>query len=295
VADVSSSALFVGTVRHRRRRPTDNAFRYPVHHLLLDVDELERLDARIGGFAYNRAGIVSFHDVDHLGPARRPVRRKLADWLEGHGVELPDGPVRVLTSPRVLGYVFNPVSWWFCHHRDGTLAFVVAEVCNTFGESHSYLLDDLEARPDGALRAQAEKVFHVSPFLAVADHRYDFVIRPPGDRALVHMEVSDPDGVVLDATQDERRRELTTASLWRALLAQPHVPLHAMVRIHLQALRLWWRRVPFHRKPEPPPNHYPRPDQDASDEVGARRAPVRIATPERRESVPATEHAKEAS
>ena len=271
---MSASALFVGTVRHRRRRPTGNAFRYPVHHLLLDLEELDDLDARIRGFGHNRAALVSFHDVDHFGSAPRPVREKLATWLADQGVELPAGPVRVLASPRVLGYVFNPVSWWFCHHLDGTLAFVVAEVRNTFGDAHSYLLDDLEARPDGTWRAGARKVFHVSPFLDIEDHTYDFVIRPPGDRAFVHMEVSDPKGPVLDATQDERRRELSTASLWRTLLAQPHVPLHTMVRIHLQALRLWWRGVPFHRRPEPPAHGYP------EDRDGRARGP---------------EHAKEAS
>jgi uncharacterized protein len=260
VAGVTSSALYVGTVRHRRRRPTTNAFGYPVHHLLLDLGELEDLDRRLWGFGYNRAAVTSFHDVDHFGPANRPVREKLAAWLAGWGVALPDGPVRVLTSPRVLGYVFNPVSWWFCHEPDGQLAFVVAEVCNTFGESHSYLLEDLDRRADGTVRARAEKAFHVSPFLPIEDHTYDFVILPPQERVLVHMDVVDGQGVVLDATQDERRRELTTGSLWRALLAQPHVPLHAMARIHLQALRLWWRRVPFHRKPAPPADTYPSAD-----------------------------------
>jgi uncharacterized protein len=295
VADVSASALFVGTVRHRRRRPTVNAFRYPVHHLLLDLDELDDLDVRVRGFGHNRRSVTSFHDVDHFGPAARPVREKLAAWLAGRGVELPSGPVRVLTSPRVLGYVFNPVSWWFCHHPDGSLALVVAEVSNTFGESHSYLLDDLEARPDGMLRARAEKVFHVSPFLAIDDHTYHFLIRPPGPRVLVHMEVSDPEGVILDATQDERRREFTTTTLWRTLLAQPHVPLHAMVRIHLQALRLWWRRVPFHRKPEPPAPGYPPVESTPPVTIDAMTASV-IAPPRAvGRAEPTREHIEEAS
>ena len=253
-----ASGLYVGTVRHRRHRPVGNEFRYPTYHVLLDLDELEELDRRVVGFGHNRAAVSSLHDVDHLGPARLPLREKLARWLASQGVEPPDGPVRLLTGLRVLGYGFNPVSWWFCHHADGRLALIVAEVRNTFGDAYSYLLDDLDVRDDGTVRARTRKVFHVSPFLGIDGLEYDFVFRPPdAGRALVHMTVRDGPQVVLDATQDGRRRELTTAGLWRALLRHPHLPLRTIVLIHRQALRLWWRRVGFHRRPAPPDNAYP--------------------------------------
>ena len=253
-----ASALYVGTVRHRRQRPVGNEFRYRTYHVLLDLDEVEELDRRVVGFGHNRAAVTTLHDVDHLGPARLPLREKLARWLAAQGVALPDGPVRLLTGLRVLGYGFNPVSWWFCHHADGRLALVVAEVRNTFGDSYSYLLDDLDVRADGTVRAHAPKVFHVSPFLGIEGLEYDFIFCPPDTgRALVHMTVRDEQGVVLDATQDGRRRELTTRNLWRALLRHPHLPLRTIVLIHRQALRLWWRRVRFHRRPQPPDNAYP--------------------------------------
>ncbi len=267
---MSDSGLFVGTVRHRRHRPRGNAFRYGVYHVLLDLDEVADLDRTVVGFGHNRPAVTSLHDTDHLGPLDAPLRDKLAGWLDGQGVALPDGPVRLLTGLRVLGYAFNPVSWWFCHHPDGRLAFVVAEVANTFGESHSYLLDDLEHRPDGTVRARAAKAFHVSPFLGLEDHDYEFVFRVSPERILVHMDVADGEGVVLDATQDGRRRDLTSTGLWRALLTHPHLPLRTIVLIHRQALRLWWRRVPFHRKPTPPADGYPR---------GDRRAPADGPTP----------------
>jgi uncharacterized protein len=256
-----ASGLYVGTVRHRRHRPVGNEFRYRTYHVLLDLDELDDLDRRVVGFGHNRAAVTSLHDVDHLGPLRLPLREKLARWLAEQGVALPDGPVRLLTGLRVLGYGFNPVSWWFCHHADGRLALIVAEVTNTFGDSYSYLLDDLEHRADGTVRARAPKVFHVSPFLGIEGLEYGFVFRPPDSgRALVHMTVTDGQGVVLDATQDGRRKELTSAGLWRALLRHPHLPLRTIVLIHRQALRLWWRRVRFHRRPEPPGNAYPTAD-----------------------------------
>jgi uncharacterized protein len=256
-----ASALYVGTVRHRRHRPVGNEFRYRTYHVLLDLDELDELDRRVVGFGHNRAAVASLHDVDHLGPLRLALREKLARWLAEQGVALPDGPVRLLTGLRVLGYGFNPVSWWFCHHADGRLALIVAEVTNTFGDSYSYLLDDLDVRADGTVRARTPKVFHVSPFLGIEGLEYGFVFRPPdAERALVHMTVRDGQDVVLDATQDGRRHELTTRGLWRALLRHPHLPLRTIVLIHRQALRLWWRRVGFHRRPDPPANAYPAAD-----------------------------------
>jgi cyclopropane-fatty-acyl-phospholipid synthase len=279
VALVSASALFAGTVRHRRRRPAGNAFRYAVYHVLIDLDEVDELDRRVVGFGHNRAAVTSLHDVDHLGPAAAPLRDKLSAWLAARNVDLPDGPVRLLTGLRVLGYVFNPVSWWFCHHPDGRLALVVAEVANTFGESYSYLLDDLDVRSDGTVRARAAKAFHVSPFLGLEGHHYDFVFRITPERILVHMDVSDGDGVVLDATQDERRRPLTTGVLLRALLRHPHLPLRTMALIHRQAVRLWWRGTPFHRKPEPPGNGYP--GAGRHPDGGGRRTSADVTTPVR--------------
>jgi uncharacterized protein len=260
-----ASALYVGSVRHRRHRPVVNAFRYRAYHVLLDLDELPRLDREVRGFAHNRGGPTSFWDRDHLGPADVPARHKLARWLAGEGVALPAGPVRVLTNLRVLGYVFNPVSWWFCHHPDGRLAFVVAEVNNTFGDAHCYLLGDLEHRPDGTIRARADKVFHVSPFLPIEGLGYRFTFVVPGPRALAHMDVEDADGTVLDATQDGRRVALTTRTLTRTLVTHPLVTLRTIALIHRQALRLWRKRVTFHRRPVPPPHGFERTTTPAAD------------------------------
>jgi uncharacterized protein len=258
----AASALYIGTVRHRRHRPAVHGFRHRSYHVLLDLDELPDLDRRVRGFGHHRRAFTSFHDTDHFGPLDAPVRDKLRHWVEAQGATLPHGPVRVLTNLRVLGHVFNPVSWWFCHHTDGTLAFVVAEVNNTFGESHSYLLDRLERREDGTLRAQATKAFHVSPFLPIEGLRYGFTIVPPvvgapGERILVHMDVSDPQGRILDATQDGRRVPLTSRSLARALVTHPLMPLRTVLLIHLHAVVLWWKRVPFFRKPTAPGSGYP--------------------------------------
>jgi DUF1365 family protein len=248
-----ASGLYLGWVRHRRVAEVARTFRYPTFHALLDVDELPVLEREVRGFGYRRPAPVRFRDRDHLGTDDLPVKAKLARWLAEQGSELPDGPVRVLANLRVLGHVFDPISWWFCHRADGSLALVVAEVRNTFGESYWYLLDELTEAPGGLVHAAAAKRFHVSPFLPIdgLEYAFRFVLRP--DRVVAHIEVTDGDRIVFDATQTGRRRPLTTSTLWRTLARYPLQPLRTVLLIHLQAVRLLIRRVTFHRKPSPPP------------------------------------------
>ncbi len=253
-----------GTVAHRRHRPRPNAFRYRVWHLLLDVDHLDEVADGVVGFGADTRRPVAVRRTDHFGDADRPLREKVARWVAGQGGTLPDGPLLLYAYPRVLGHVFNPVSWWFAHDRDGTLRLVVAEVRNTFGDWHAYLLDDLAvegvergSEPSRVVRAAHAKDFHVSPFLPIEGLSYRFTFRPPpldGDGPVaVAMHVDDASGVVLDASQGGRLRPLTTGSLWSAMARHPLVTIWTVARIHLQAVRLWWRRTPFHRRPAPPP------------------------------------------
>lgn len=251
------SRLVVGAVSHRRRRPRPNAFRYGVWHLLLDVDDLDGAGAGVAGLRVGRRGPVGIRRQDHFGPADLPLRTKVARWVAGQGATLPAGPLLLYASPRVLGHVFNPVAWWFAHDPDGTLRMVVAEVRNTFGDWHAYLLDDL-AHDGRVVHATHDKDFHVSPFLPVAGLGYRFAFRlpapdEPAGRVDVAMQVHDGEGVILDATQGGRLVPLTTRSLWAAMLRRPLVTLRTVALIHWQAVRLWWRRTPFHRRPAPPP------------------------------------------
>ena len=252
----TTSRLVVGTVAHRRHRPRPNAFRYRVWHLLLDVDHLDEAGAAVAGFRVGARWPVGIRRQDHFGDADLPLRTKVSRWAAARGATLPEGPLLLYAYPRVLGHVFNPVSWWFAHDPDGSLRMVIAEVRNTFGDWRAYLLEDL--RVDGrVVRAEHDKDFHVSPFLPIEGLSYRFAFRPPDPtggtgRVAVAMEVVDDDGVVLDATQGGRLQPLTTRSLWAAALRYPLVTLWTLARIHRQALRLWWRRTPFHRRPAPP-------------------------------------------
>ncbi len=268
-ASAGASRILTGTVRHRRVRPKPHDFTYDMWHVLLDVDELHRLDDEVAGFAYNRRGLAVFRDTDHLGPVDLPVREKLRRFLAGQGVELPAGRVLLQTSLRVLGYTFNPVSWFWCHDEDGELALVVAEVNNTFGDTHCYVLDDLEWTGEHRVVAHDQKVFHVSPFMAIDDHDYRFVFRPPtltaapGERVAVHMDVRDPHGHLFDATVGQQTHNFTGSSLTRALVRMPWVTVKTILAIHWEALFIWRRKASFHRRPLPPPTGFDAIEQPA--------------------------------
>lgn len=246
---MTGSALYAGRILHRRPSGPEHAFAYGVWYLLLDLDEIPALAASIPIFSHNRFNLVGFDDRDHLRPERRPVREKLAHWLADMGAGIQPDTAQLLAHPRVLGSVFNPVSFFFCRDPAGVLTHVVAEVHNTFGETFCYLLE--HDGGTGVVRHEADKVFHVSPFQPV-EGRYRFRVTPPGERLTVHIEVERNGTRAFDATLRLERSELTARSLAVTALRHPHTGLRTLGLIHLQALRLWRRGARFYSKPEPP-------------------------------------------
>jgi DUF1365 family protein len=233
---VVRSALYTGTLLHARREPTDHVFRYPVSYWLIDLDELGELERRLRLVSVNRRNVVSFHDRDHFDgtPVKEAVRRFAGD----------DGIDRVLmlTQLRVLGYVFNPVTFYWCYGAGGELRCMVAELNNTFGERLPELLRG------GDLVYEHDKRLHVSPFMGL-DQRYRYSFSEPGERVWARVEVHEAGTRMLQAVLAGTRVELTNASVARALARYPLMPLQVISLIHWQALRLLLKRVPFHRKP----------------------------------------------
>jgi DUF1365 family protein len=232
-----SAALLTGTVMHRRLRPFEHRFAYRVFFLRLPLTRLEE-----AAIPVNRPGFASFHYRDH---GARDGSHPLA-WIRGvlarAGVEA-DGEVWLHCFPRVLGYVFNPVSFWFCEDRAGRVRAVLAEVNNTFGERHAYLL--------AGARLEARKMFHVSPFFPVSG-RYAFRFAARGPHHVARIDYSDEAGPQLLTSLAGRAAPLTRASLALALLRHPLLTFGIMARIHWQARQLWWKGAPFHHKPAPP-------------------------------------------
>jgi DUF1365 family protein len=244
--------LYNGRLMHARPAPHENVFSYRVSYFLLDLDELPELEARLALLTVNRAGPASFHDADHLPGRGGSTRENVEALLDEHGVDLDGGRILLLTQLRTLGYVFNPVSFFYCYRSDGELAAIVSEVGNTFGEKLPEVLsptNQVRSRNPGAISFAHEKRLHVSPFFGL-DQSYRYSFSPPGDRLYARIDVLDADGSrALVATLTGERRELTNASLARTLVTYPLMPLQVIGLIHWQALRLYLKRAPFHRKP----------------------------------------------
>jgi len=238
------SGLYTGTVMHARVSPAANVFRYGVCFYVLDLDELSALDSQLALFGWNRPNVVTLRDRDHID-----VRAYLAE----QGVEADR--IQLLTNLRVLGYVFNPVSFYYCYRR-GELACIVAEVSNTFGEMHPYLLSPENQVADGGRRFSYEhgKRLHVSPFFSL-DQDYRWWFTEPGAEVNVRIDLAEGGERPFWATLHGRREELTNASLARALVRYPLMPQRVISLIHLQAARLWLKRVPFFHKPPFVPGH----------------------------------------
>lgn len=249
------AALYTGSVTHARFAPKRYRFRYRVFQLLLDIDALDRVDARSRVFSVNRFNLLSFYEKDH-GPCDGSSLRVWAmRLLSQHGVDLEGGRIELLCFPRVLGYVFNPLSLWYCWHRDGSLRAIIYEVRNTFGEKHHYLIsNDGRALKQGEWWA-ARKAFHVSPFMPM-QAEYRFRISPPGERVHVLIDEYCPADAgmqrTLVAALEGRRKLFTDRALLRAFLSIPLMTIKVIAAIHWQALKLWLRGFRFHRKPAPP-------------------------------------------
>ncbi len=239
----------IGQVRHTRLRPARHGFAYPTYFLMLPMRALR--EAPSPALRRNRFGLISFHDLDH-GDGRADSLAWLEELLAREGIADADGEVWLHAYPRVLGYTFKPVSFWYCHRADGSLAAVVVEVNNTFGERHCYLLAGAGLAFGRELHAS--KVFHVSPFCEVhGDYRFRFM-RTGGDspRTVARIDHHDDAGLLIETSVSGRLAPLTAASARAAFFGMPLMTLGVVARIHWQALRLWGKRVPFVHKPPPP-------------------------------------------
>lgn len=252
--------LCVGRVMHARSRPLQNRFAYPVFFLRLQLQTAAGKPVVSAAkaapwFGLERPGLASFYAKDHADRSGGRLLDWLAATLQRAGLALPDGEVYLQCFSRVLGYVFNPVSFWFCHDADGALRVLVAEVNNTFGESHQYVL---VAADGGAISKDSvlvcRKAFHVSPFCEIrGEYRFRVV-----EKGHLH-------GVVIDYFDDPvcaepllrtavwgRGADLTAPHMARTLAGMPLFTFGVVARIHWQALKLWLGRVPFIPKPKPP-------------------------------------------
>ncbi len=251
----SAAHLLSGQVMHHRLRPVVNRFAYPVFACLLPLSRIESVGNKL--FSINRFNLLSFHFSDHGARDGSHPTQWVRSLLAQHGLSA-EGEIWLQCFPRLFGFVFNPVSFWFCHDKPGALRAILVEVNNTFGERHNYLLAHPDGRPieEGEI-FEREKVFHVSPFMAVAgSYRFRFATRATDDGTPLwrqaRIDHADAGGDLLKTAIAGRTRPLTAGAALQAVVAYPLMTFGVVFRIHWQALRLWLRHVPFFTKPEPP-------------------------------------------
>jgi DUF1365 family protein len=240
--------LATGLVRHARLRPKSHDFAYDTFFLLLPMRSLAR--GVSSELAINRRAWMSFYDADH-GDGRSSAQGGALAWLQAlllqEGIEDADGEIWLQCYPRVLGYAFKPVSFWYCHRADNSLRAIVVEVNNTFGERHCYVLDHAQ----WGVEQQAGKVFHVSPFCRVQGS-YRFRFMRTASRIVARIEHDDDQGPLIKTSVSGELVPATRAHCRRVLWRHPVASLALIGYIHWQALRLWFKGVAFFSKPEPP-------------------------------------------
>lgn len=247
---VSDSAFYKGTVMHARLKPMGHRFKYRVYAMLLDLDNLSTA-VRSPIFSHNRFNLLSFFDKDHGARDGSSLRVHVDSLLLKAGAECPHS-IKLLCYPRILGWVFNPLSVYYCYDAVGALSAIIYEVRNTFGETHTYVapIQEGEMR-DGLVRQERDKRFYVSPFIKM-EMRYRFRLNEPDERLLLRILECDNEGPLLSATFSGDRFPLTSAMLLRAFIQVPFQTLKIVGGIHWEALKLWTKGAKFHRRPKRP-------------------------------------------
>lgn len=243
------SHLLEGTVRHRRARPVVYALEHDVYYLALDLDELDAVDRALRLLSRNRRNVLSFRDDDHWPEPAADLRATVLSHLRAGGEDPTGWRITLVTDPRVLGYVFNPASFYLCRDASGVLRTVVIEVHNTHLERHLYTLrqsPDGPARGDDRLVAGMDKAFYVSPFIDL-EGRYTVHVADEPSSLRIAINHRQDDAPLLSTSVVLARRPLTDRMLVRMLLRHPFMTQRTIALIHLHALRLWRKGVRFQR------------------------------------------------
>jgi hypothetical protein len=247
-----NSAVYEGTVRHRRFEPVRNEFKYSLYMMYLDLSELSEVFRGCTFWSVYRFNAAYFRRNDHLGDSGTSLDESVRSLVEQHSGRRPRGPIRILTHLRYFGHCFNPVSIYYCYDAAGRqIETVITEITNTpWRERYCYVLHEAMNEHTGRWkRYRFDKVFHVSPFIDM-NVNYDWRFSEPGERIKVHMEDYVECNKIFDATLSLRRREINRSNLSRVLMRYPLMTVQVLAKIHWQALRLWAKGARFYVHPK---------------------------------------------
>ena len=238
------SSIYNGTVVHKRFKPRIHFFRYKVFSLLIDLSELSTLDKKINFFSYNRFNLISFFDKDHGERDGTSLIEWVKKNLRKNNIDAEEIKIKLLCYPRILGYVFNPLSVFYIYNNNEKLISILYEVKNTFGEQHTYIF---KIENDNLLQHNCEKKFHVSPFIEM-NCNYFFRILKPSEKISVIIDQYQSNEKILFASQDGKRADLTSAELMKSYLKHPLMTFKIISAIHFEAFKLWTKGIKFIKK-----------------------------------------------
>jgi len=249
---IPDHSLYFGRVMHARVSPFHHRFEYRVFSAFLDVDQLQELDSQTLFFSYNRFNVFSFHDVDHGPRMNAPLRPWIEHMLHTAGIDQSISSVKLLCYPRILGYVFNPLSVYYCYGNDENLVALIYEVSNTFGQNHCYVGRVDSCSEDGAFMIQStEKAFYVSPFIEVSG-QYQFRFDNPGEQLHLSIQQRKNDRPLLYTRFNGKRKPFSSRALLLTLVKYPLMTVKVITAIHWEALRLWFKGAGYVSRPAPP-------------------------------------------
>ena len=242
---IKNSFIYNGQVIHRRFKPKEHFFKYKVFSLLLDLSELTEIDKKISFFSYNKFNLICFFDKDHGDRDGSSLIEWVKKNLKNSGLDVDEIKIKLLCYPRLLGYVFNPLSIFFVYNKNSSLISILYEVKNTFGEQHTYVFKT--DQNGNNVQNQCEKKFYVSPFMDLSS-KYFFKILDPQNKLSVAIDQRDKEGKLLYASQDGIRSELSSKNLFLSYIKHPLMTFKIISAIHFEALRLWVKGIKFIKK-----------------------------------------------
>ena len=240
-----NSSIYNGSVIHKRFKPKKHFFKYKVFSLFLDLSELKELNNKLYFFSLNKFNLISFYEKDHGERDGSSILDWVKNNLRSNNVSTDNIKVKLLCYPRILGYVFNPLSIFFVYDNDENLISILYEVKNTFGEQHTYVFK-IEGE-NKLIQNNCSKKFHVSPFIEM-NCNYFFRILNPGDKLSIIIDQYDQEGKILFASQDGIRSDLTNKNLMNSYLKHPLMTFKIISAIHFEAFKLWIKGIKFVKK-----------------------------------------------
>ena len=241
---IKYSRIYSGQVIHTRFKPKKHYFKYKVFSLLIDLDEINKINNNLNFFSYNKFNLISFFDKDHGNRDGSNVKEWVKENLIKKNIKFQNIRVEILCYPRILGYVFNPLSILYVYNENDALISIFYEVKNTFGEQHTYIF---ETQDQKIIKNKCDKKFYVSPFIDM-ECEYNFSVTKPGDSISVIINQHDKEGKLLFASQDGKSQDLTSKNLILNYLRHPLMTFKVIVAIHYEAFKLWFKKVKLVKK-----------------------------------------------